>query len=402
MGRRPVRQYPNPAAAHDGPECAHHRPGSSFAIGQENSFADRGSNTIVCSMPGNGANARMGSMQTLMYAEAAEAASVAERQFADLKGDMRLLGRRLRAMDPPLVITCARGSSDYAATFAKYLIEVRCRTPVASFAPSTSSLHATPWRHLGGVFFLAISQSGQSPDVIASARAAKAAGAFVVAIVNDVHSPLSEVAEVTIPLLAGVERSVAATKSFIASLLVILGLVAAWTDDDDLHRALAEASQALHRAWSLDWSPAVAALSEASSLFVLGRGLSYAIAQEAALKLKETCGLHAEAFSAAEVKHGPMALVGAGFPVVMLVPDDEGREDFEALARDFISRRARVIMAGGGQDGALILPFHPALHPVLTPIANIQSFYRFAAELSLARGLDPDRPPHLRKVTKTR
>lgn len=347
-------------------------------------------------------SADMGSMTTLMFAEAAESASVAERQLADLRRDLHSLGQRLRTMDPPLVVTCARGSSDHAATFAKYLIEVRGRTPVASFAPSTSSLYATPWRHLKGALFLAISQSGQSPDVIISARAARDAGAFVVAIVNDVHSPLSEVAEVTIPILAGRERSVAATKSFIGSLLVILGLVAAWVDENDLNRALADAPQVLHAAWNLDWSPAVAALSDASSLFVLGRGLNYAIAQEAALKLKEACGLHAEAFSAAEVKHGPMALVGAGFPVIMLMPSGEGRDAFGMLVRDFIDRRAQVIMTGGEQGGALTLPFLPDLHPVLAPIATIQSFYRFAVSLSLARGLDPDRPPHLRKVTETR
>jgi len=137
-------------------------------------------------------NADMGSRTTLMYAEAAEAAAVAERQSVVLKPQLDALGRRLRELDPPVVITCARGSSDHAATFAKYLIEVRARTPVASFAPSTSSLYATPWRHLAGVLFLAISQSGRSPDILISARAAKAAGALVVAIVNDADSPLAE------------------------------------------------------------------------------------------------------------------------------------------------------------------------------------------------------------------
>jgi glucosamine--fructose-6-phosphate aminotransferase (isomerizing) len=341
-------------------------------------------------------------MTTLMYAEAAEAASVAERQAVVLKDELQSLGQRLRTMDPPLVITCARGSSDHAATFAKYLMEVRGRRPVASFAPSTSSLYATPWRHLDGALFLAISQSGRSPDIIISARAAKDAGAFVVAIVNDVDSPLSEMAEVTIPMLAGPERSVAATKSFIASLLAILGLVAAWSDEDDLKRALADAPQVLQDAWTLDWSPAVPALTGASSLFVLGRGLNYAIAQEAALKLKETCGLHAEAFSAAEVKHGPMALVGAGFPVMMLMPGDQGQAAFATLADEFVGRGARIIMAGGEQDEALTLPVLPGLHPALAPLATIQSFYGFAVSLSLARGFDPDRPPHLRKVTQTR
>lgn len=344
----------------------------------------------------------MGPKTTLMYTEAAEAASVAERQLAELKCDLQLLGQRLRKMEPSLVLTCARGSSDHAATFAKYLIETRCRIPVASFAPSTSSLYATPWRPLRGALFLAISQSGQSPDIIVSARAARDAGALVVAIVNDASSALSEVAEVTIPILAGPERSIAATKSFIGSLLVILGLVAAWVDENDLDRALADAPQALRSAWNLDWSPAVAALSNAGSLYVLGRGLNYAIAQEAALKLKETCGLHAEAFSAAEVKHGPMALIGSGFPVIMLMPNDEGRDAFGALACDFIDRCAQVIMTGGEQERALTLPFLAGLHPVLAPLATIQSFYRFAVSLSLARGLDPDHPPHLRKITETR
>jgi len=334
-----------------------------------------------------------------MQAEAAQAASVAERQLVELREDMRSLGQRLREADPPFVMTCARGSSDHAATYAKYLIETRVRTPVASFAPSTASLYAAPWRHLKGTLFLAISQSGRSPDILLSARAAKDAGALVVALVNDPDSPLAELAEIAIPLLAGPERSVAATKSFIATLVAILGLVASWTDQEDLQHAFDQAPQTLRSAWNLDWSPAEAALLEASTLFVVGRGLSYAIALEAALKLKETCGLHAEAFSAAEVKHGPMALVGAGFPVIMLRPS-EGGDAFEALARDFIGRGARVMMTGGEQEGALALPVPPA-HPALVPMAAIQSFYRMAASLSIARGLDPDNPPYLRKVTET-
>jgi glutamine---fructose-6-phosphate transaminase (isomerizing) len=348
----------------------------------------------------------MTSKQSFMQTEAAQCAAVADRQLAELAHDMRLLGERLRAMDPPVVLTCARGSSDHAATFAKYLIETRVRTPVASFAPSTSSLYATPWRRLAGSLFLAISQSGRSPDLVLSARAAREAGAFVIALVNDPASPLSDVAELTVPLLAGTERSVAATKSFVASLLVISHLVASWTEEEDLHRALADAPRVLREAWDLDWSPAVAALSGETSLFVIGRGLTLGIAQEAALKLKETCGLHAEAFSAAEVKHGPMALVRPGFPVVMLPPSDEGGEDFEALAGEFIGRGARVILTGVGQDrpqGALVLPGLPRLdHPVLAALATIQSFYRLAASLSLARGFDPDRPPHLHKITETR
>ncbi len=340
--------------------------------------------------------------ETLMFAEAAEAAAAAERQLAGLSDPLERLGRRLRELDPPFVITCARGSSDHAATFAKYLIETRVHTPVASYAPSTSSVYATAWRKLKGALFLAISQSGRSPDLILSARSARDAGAFVVAVVNDPASPLAEVAELTIPMLAGPERSVAATKSYIASLIALAQLAAAWTEEEELANALNDAPQILRSAWALDWSPAVEPLSKSAGLYVLGRGMSLGIAQEAALKLKETCGLHAEAYSAAEVRHGPMAIVGAGFPVLMLVPNDEARDAFDPLARDFVERGARVIVAGLKEPGALTLPVLPGLHPVLAPIASIQSFYRLAAELSLARGLHPDRPPHLSKVTETR
>jgi glutamine---fructose-6-phosphate transaminase (isomerizing) len=331
-----------------------------------------------------------------MFVEAAEAAAVAERQMASLAEPMRQLGRKLRGLDPHVVITCARGSSDHAATFAKYLIETRVRTPVASFAPSTSSVYGTTWRKLKGALFLAISQSGKSPDLIVSARAAREAGAFVVAMVNDAATPLAAASDLAIPMLAGPERSVAATKSFIASLLVIARVVATWIEDDELAGALEGAPDLLRRAWALDWSPALPVLSEASSLYVLGRGLSLGIAQEAALKLKETCGLHAEAYSAAEVKHGPMAIVGEGFPVLMLPPNDEAGEAFEPLARDFSQRGAHVLLAGDR------LPALADAHPALMPVATILSFYRFAAALSLARGLDPDRPPHLQKVTRTR
>ncbi len=144
----------------------------------------------------------------------------------------------------------------------------------------------------------------------------------------------------------------------------------------------------------------MASLTPAINLFVVARGFGLGIAQEAALKLKETCGLHAEAFSSAEVKHGPMALVRAGFPVLMFSQDDETRAGIEQLAAEFAARKARVLLAGAKAHGATVLPTVVA-HPVIEPILQIQSFYRLANNLSLARGFDPDRPPHLNKVTET-
>jgi len=253
---------------------------------------------------------------------------------------------------------------------------------------------------LEGVLFIAISQSGASPDLLAAAGAARDAGALVIALINAEDSPLARTAHHAIPLRAGVETSVAATKSYIASLAAIVDLVASWTQDRELHVALEQAPEQLVLAWQLDWGAATEHLRSASSLFVIGRGLGLGIAQEAALKLKETCGLHAEAFSAAELRHGPMALVRAGFPIFAFLQNDETREGVEALARELSAVGADVLVAGAEVPGAVTLPTLRA-HSAIEPLLMIQSFYRLANALAVARGLDPDRPPHLSKVTET-
>jgi glucosamine--fructose-6-phosphate aminotransferase (isomerizing) len=181
----------------------------------------------------------------------------------------------------------------------------------------------------------------------------------------------------------------------------MLHLISAWEAASDIAQALAALPDALDAATGLDWSDVQAVLSSAHNLFVLGRGPGYAIAREAALKFKETCGIHAEAISTAEVRHGPMALIGEGFPVLMFIQDDASSEDSFALAHELVGRGARVMTAGGRVPGALHLPTLPA-DPVIMPLVQIQAFYGMVNALSLARGLDPDRPPFLRKVTETR
>ena len=151
----------------------------------------------------------------------------------------------------------------------------------------------------------------------------------------------------------------------------------------------------------MDWGVAMAPLTDAEHLYVVARGLGFAIAQEAALKFKETCGLHAEAFSAAEIRHGPMALVGPSFPVLAFTQDDETEEGVEAAAAAFAKQGAPVIQVGGAQAcGVIRLPAVKG-HPALEPIGQIQSLYRFADALARARGYDPDRPSHLAKITET-
>jgi glucosamine--fructose-6-phosphate aminotransferase (isomerizing) len=334
--------------------------------------------------------------RTLMFREAAEAPEVVARQFAANTDAVARLAEDLRRDPPPFVATCARGSSDHAATYAKYLFETRLGVVTASVSPSVSSVYETPQR-LRGALFLVISQSGQSPDLLRNAEAARVAGARVVALVNAEDSPLAAIADTVLPLHAGAERSVAATKSYLASLAAVLQLAAHWTGDASMLAALPRVPDALRAAWQCDWSALTDGLSGARNLFVLGRGLGLCVAQEAALKFKETCGLHAEAYSSAEVRHGPMALVGPGFPVLVFAQPDETQAGTLALAEEFRARRADVwVVAGDGE-----LPLVPAPHPAAAPLLAIQGFYRAINALALRRGYDPDVPPHLNKVTET-
>jgi glucosamine--fructose-6-phosphate aminotransferase (isomerizing) len=334
-----------------------------------------------------------------MYSEAEEAPEVVRQQLVANAERLERLGERLRELAPRAVVTCARGSSDHAATFAKYLIETRLNVLTSSAAPSVTSVYdASP--NLAGTMFLAISQSGASPDLLATVRAAKNGGALVVALVNAESSPLAQAAHFTIPLCAGIERSVAATKSYIASLSAIAQLVGSWGRDAELLRSLGSAPPLLERAWQQDWSAAVARLRVATDLYVIGRGVGLGIAQEAALKFKETCGLHAEALSSAEVRHGPMALIRAGFPVLMFAQNDETLSGVESLATELATRRADVMFAGARIPGTVALPTEAA-DPVLEPMLIVQSFYRMVNALALARGHNPDEPPYLHKVTET-
>ena len=337
---------------------------------------------------------------THMYREASEAADALRAQYESNHSRALELGGTLRSLAPRAVVTCARGSSDHAATFAKYLIETRLGVLTSSASPSVSSVYGVK-QNLHGCLFLAISQSGRSPDLVAAARAAKSAGATVVALVNTDNAPLADIADYLLPLCAGPEQSVAATKSYIASLAAIVHLVGAWTADNILLDALTAAPQALAAAWRLDWGAAMPTLRNTSHLYVIGRGVGLGVAQEAALKCKETCRLHAEAFSGAEVRHGPQALLQSNFPALLFTQDDETRLDLEALARDLVARDVNVMIAGRTVTGATVLPTIAA-HPVIQPLLLAQSFYRLANALAVARGCDPDRPPHLRKITETR
>lgn len=334
---------------------------------------------------------------TQMHLEASQAAEIVARQLSANAGLIANLATRLKALNPSIIFTCARGSSDHAATYAKYLFETRLRIPTLSQAPSLSSIYGGALLHMKDVPFILISQSGRSPDLLLSAEAAKAAGAFVIAFVNDTNSPLAQIAEVVVPLHASAETSVAATKSYIATLAALAHLTALWSGDDAMADSVEALPKTLAQAWNADWSAGVDLFEQASSLFVLGRGTTLGIAQEAALKLKETCGIHGEAFSVAEVAHGPMALVKDGFPVLIFPPLDQASLGLDKIVALFEARGAHIALVGAAN-----FPIPANMHPTIAPIAMIQSFYRLVNALAVRRGYDPDHPPMLNKVTQTR
>jgi glutamine---fructose-6-phosphate transaminase (isomerizing) len=295
------------------------------------------------------------------------------------------LGSSLREQPPTVAVTIARGSSDHAAQYLGYLVMSRLGTVVASLPMSLVTLYGSPLRSQG-VLGVALSQSGQSPDLVAPMQYLRDGGARTVALVNDVQSPLAQAAEFVLPLHAGPELSVAATKSFIAQLVVAARLVAHWHRGPALHEALARLPADLQAAAAADWSPALEPLRNMDRLFVIGRGPGLAVAHEMALKLKETCGISAEAFSGAEVEHGPMALVQPGLL---------------ALSHKLRERGARVLLAAPPGTPHADLPLVSTADEMLDPIAAVQSFYPMVEALARLRGQDPDAPRHLNKVTLT-
>jgi glutamine---fructose-6-phosphate transaminase (isomerizing) len=348
----------------------------------------------------------MARIGTGLAAELREAPDAVRRQAEEIARPVAELMARLARRPPALVVTCARGSSAHAATFAKHLIERYLGIPVAEAAPNIASVYRRELR-LKDQLFLAISQSGASDDLVETAAMARTAGALTAALVNEECSPLAAACNIVLPMAAGTEHNVAATKSFINSLAALLRIVAQWTDDAVLRSGCDRLPERLAAAARLDWSAALRPLAGAASLIAIGRGPTLAIAREAALKLKETCALPAEAFSSAEFRHGPIALVSPPRPVMVFAPTDESRAGLLELVADLGRKSACVLLAQsecGGQPipRVVLLPAAKAEQAEADAICLIQSFYAFLVGLAERRGTDIDTPPHLQKVTRTR
>ncbi len=336
-----------------------------------------------------------------MAAEARSAAAAVAAQGVQAEERIAALAERLAREKPKLALTVARGSSDHAANYFAYLVMQRLGVPVVSLPMSLVTLHRAPLA-VAGHFAVALSQSGESPDLVDTMSALREAGAVTAAFVNRTESPLAKRCEWVVPLCAGDERSVAATKSYIAALTAIVRLVARWQRDGQLQAAIQSLPERLEAAAQVDGKHAIDALVGAERAMVVGRGLGFAVALEAALKLKETCTLQAEAFSSAEVRHGPMALIDRGYPLIVFAMRGPEQAGIIELAREMRGRGARVTLAAPPDVADADIKLIVADDPVLDPILAIQTFYLVVAQLAEARGLNADAPRHLSKVTLTR
>ncbi|MBN9888683.1 SIS domain-containing protein [Pelagibaca abyssi] len=306
----------------------------------------------------------------------------------------------LRAADPGMIVTVARGSSDHVCTGFKYAAEIMTGRPVASLGPSLASIYGAALK-LEGAVCLGVSQSGRSPDIVAMSDAARKGGAFSLALTNDPASPLAGLSDHVIDIHAGPELSVAATKTYVTSAVAALWLLAEWQRDAGLLAALKDLPAQLEKAGHLTWPELRAALAERTSLFTLGRGLTFATSNEAALKFKETCQLHAESYSAAEVLHGPVSIVDEGFPVLCFAGADAAEDSLAQAADDLTTKGARVFATTSKVAKATVLEHVATGHPMTEPLSLLVSFYAMVEAFATSRGGNPDAPRNLRKVTET-
>ena len=331
-----------------------------------------------------------------MGREICESADVVSRIVGNRHAVAEIAGR-LDIGAAPLVVLCGRGSSGHAGVFLRYLIETRLHLPVSASAPSVITAFRRPLT-LRNALFIVISQSGRSPDLVAATQSARASGARTVAIVNAVPSPVADAAEFVIPIEAGPEHSVAATKTVVGSMAAGAELIAELADDIALKSALDRLPERLHRALTLDWSEISGDLAGASAVFVTSRGLGLSSAREIALKLAEILRLPALSFSAAELQHGPRAALSSKTPVIVLRLMDETAATVDAVASELRERKIALHLCGGPRS---TLPWLGDDDPTTDGITMLVPAYRLIERIAREWGFDPDRPPQLSKVTET-
>ena len=322
------------------------------------------------------------------------------------RGTVEAVARAIRERAPRFVVLAARGSSDNAARYGQYLLGAVNGLPVALATPSLFTLYRRPPR-LADALVVAVSQSGQSPDIVAVVEEGRRQGALTLAVTNDPASPLARTAEWVIPLHAGAERSVAATKTYTASLLALGMLSAALAGDEEMFAALRTVPGAIRQVVSS--APTVCRASERyrymEACVVVSRGYNYATAYEIALKLKELTYVLAEPYSSADFQHGPVALVEKGFPVIAVVPEGAVTAEMVDFLRRLREREAELVVISAREEVLSLaqtpLPLPGGIPEWLSPMVAVVPGQLFALGLTQARGLDPDQPRGLQKVTRT-
>jgi glucosamine--fructose-6-phosphate aminotransferase (isomerizing) len=317
------------------------------------------------------------------------------------------VARAAHARGCPSVFLAARGSSDNAGLYAKYLWGARNRLPVALAAPSLFTSYASPPR-IDDMLVVGISQSGQSPDIVGVIREGRSQGAVTLAITNDPSSPIADAAEFVIETCAGAERAVAATKTYTAELMAVAMLSAAMDGAPELRRELAKVPDLVRD--TLDANPDLEALAakyrSMNRCVVLGRGFNFATACEWALKLKELAYVGAESYSSADFQHGPVAMLSSGFPVLAVVPRGAVFDGVLALLKSLTSEHGVELVAISDDDRALAIAVHPIRLPPglpewLSPMTSVVPAQLFCYHLTRAKGLDTENPRRLNKVTLT-
>jgi glucosamine--fructose-6-phosphate aminotransferase (isomerizing) len=335
-----------------------------------------------------------------MAAEIAEQPAVFERILAESQPEVKAVAAQVRTAAPRFVLLAARGTSDHAALYLKYLVEIVLGLPCGLASPSTVTAYGVE-PDFRDVLWVAVSQSGGSPDLLESTRAAQRAGALTLAVTNAPASPLAQAAQLHLDIRAGEERAVAATKTYTATLLTLWLLVELWRGSDlSAARTLPDLARVV-----VD-EPAVEEVADrfrfVDKVVVTGRGYSYPTAREAALKLMETSYLAAHAFSGADLLHGPLAMVDEDRPVVVVSPHGVAGRALEPVLARLAERGADVTLVGDASHGsaAIVVPV-PRIAEELSPLLEIIPLQRLAHRMAVARHHDPDAPRGLSKVTRT-
>lgn len=335
-------------------------------------------------------------LASAMAREIGEIPAAAARLLART-GAFARLAARVAQQKPRIVVFCGRGSSGHVGVYLRYLVETRLGILASSAAPSVVTAYRRP-PDMRDALFVVVSQSGRSPDLVTATQTARNAGALTLAIVNDARSPAASAAELVLPIEAGPEKAVAATKTVVLSMIAGACLVAALARDDDLHEALQGLPSRLRLAIDCDWSPWAASAAVAAAGFVAGRGYALGCVRELALKVSETLRIPTLGYSAAELRHGPRASVTPQTPVLVLRQNDETAAAVDDLVHD-LNDAGETVFTAGGPGGTL--PWIGDGHPICDPVVMLVPAYRAIAIVARRRGFDPDNPPHLSKVTHT-